>query len=153
MRHFRSLQARGDFLLNLSSSRCYGESTLAGLLTLTNGMPLLRGVLPASPMIGPGLYAVVLGIVAVAVVLWNVSRLEQRLARYNAYLFCGAWVRLPLLGINPRSFRTMLRLRPVSLAIVFGTIIVADYLLWNGKWAREFWHGRLESALLRERKA
>lgn len=56
----------GDFLLNLIFVGIlwqfwiclYPLSALAGLFTLVYALPYLRGVLPISPIIGPGLYAV-----------------------------------------------------------------------------------------------
>ena len=104
---FLGKQARGDFGLNLVFVGVLWEvwiclyplSALAGLLTLTNGMPLLRSLLPDSPIIGPGLYAVVLGSVAALIVLWNVSRLEHTLARHRAYRVLRHVMRIPLLGL------------------------------------------------------
>jgi hypothetical protein len=169
-------QARGDFLLNVIFVGILWEvwiclyplSALAGLLTLTNGMPFLRSVLPASPIIGPGLYAVVLGILAALVVLWNVSRLEHKLARYGAYRILRHLVRIPLLGIatvvaieeaqgfpydpTPAGINRILK-TPANLAIVVGAMVAAHFILWNWKAARAFWHRRLESAQLRTRGA
>src|SRR5580700_7487633 len=64
--------AKRDFVLNLIFVGVLWEvwvclyplSALAGLFTLIYAMPFLRGVLPPSPIIGQGLYAVVLGFVA-----------------------------------------------------------------------------------------
>jgi hypothetical protein len=163
----------GDLLLNLIFVSIFWEvwiclyplSALAGLLTLTNAMPFLRGVLPPSPVIGPGLYAVVLGIAAALIVLWNVSRLEHRLARSNVYRIPRHLARIPMLGIatvvaiekwrglpynpTPAAIRWILR-TPANLAIVIGVMIGAHFM-WNWRSAREFWHRRLEGARLRKR--
>jgi len=163
-----------DFLLNLIFVGflwevwvcLYPLSALAGLFTLFYSIPLLRRVLPASPIIGPGLYAVVVGLVAGAVVLWKASRLEHDLARHKLYRILRHLVRLPLLGIaavvalekaqglpyNPTPAEVVQILRvPANLAIVLGVMIASHFILWNWKWGREFWHRRLVSARLRKR--
>jgi hypothetical protein len=144
----------------------YPLAALAGLLTLLYSMPLLRRLLPPSPIIGPGLYAVVLGFVAAAVVLWSVSRLEHVLARFGFYRILRHVVRLPLLGLAtvvviqklqglPYDLTlagiTPILKAPANLAIVVGVMIASHFILWNWKWAREFWHRRLASAQLRKR--
>jgi hypothetical protein len=171
---FLHKQARGDLGLNVLFVGVLWEvwiclyplSALAGLLTLTNGMPLLRSLLPDSPIIGPGLYAVVLGSIAALVVLWNVSRLEHTLARNTAYRVLRHVVRIPLLGLaavvaieeyqgfpydpSPAAITRILQ-NPVNLALVVAAMIAAHFTLWNWKKAREFWHRRLEGANLRKR--
>ena len=166
--------ASRDFLLNLifvgflwEAWVClYPLSALAGLFTLVYAMPFLRGVLPESPIIGPGLCAVVLAIGAGAVVLWKVSRLEHDLARHKLYRILRHLVRLPLLGIaavvalerarglpyNPTPAEVMqILMVPANLATALGVMIVSHFILWNWKRGREFWHRRLVSARLRKR--
>ncbi len=166
--------AGGDFLLNLVFVGILWEvwvclyplSAVAGLLTLLYGMPFLRGVVPESPIIAPGLYAVGLAFVAAAVVLWNLSRLEHLLARSDLYRILRHLVRLPLLGLAtvialesaeglpydptmPGVKRILST--PTNLVIVVGVMIASHFILWNWKWAREFWHRRLAAAQLRKR--
>lgn len=166
--------AQGDFLLNLIFIGflwevwvcLYPVAALAGILTLIYGMPFLRSVLPPSPVIGPGLFAVVLAFVAAAVVLWSVSRLEHVLAGSGPYRILRHAVRLPLLGLatvimiqkvqglpyDPMPAGVMQVLKtPTNPAIVLGVMIASHFILWNWKWGREFWHRRLMSAQLRER--
>ena len=167
--------ARGDFGLNLLFCGLLWEvwvclyplSALAGLFTLIYGMPFLRGVLPPSPIVGPGLYAVVLGFVAAAVVLWTASRLEHVLARHLPYRLLRHLVRLPLLGLatvitiqkmhglpyNPTPAGVMPILKsPTNLGIVLAVMIASHFILWNWKRPREFWHRRLVGARLRGRE-
>jgi hypothetical protein len=129
-------------------------------------MPLLRSLLPDSPIIGPGLYAVVLASIAALVVLWNVSRLEHTLARHNAYRPLRHMVRIPLLGLavvvaieeylgfsydpSPAAITRILQ-NAAKLAFVVASTVAAHFTLWNWKRAREFWHRRLEGANLRKR--
>lgn len=164
----------GDFLLNLIFVGIlwqlwiclYPLSALAGLFTLVYAMPYLRGVLPISPIIGPGLYAVVLGCGAALVALWSASRFEQVLARHSLYRIVRHVVRLPLLGMaavvairkahglpyDPTlTGITPILKTPANLAIVIGVMIAFHFILWNWKGARDFWHRRLAGARLRSR--
>jgi hypothetical protein len=171
---FLKSSAGGDFGLNVVFVGVLWEvwvclypiSALAGLLTLLYGMPFLRNVLPPSPLIGPGLYAVVLAFVAAAIVLWNVSRLEHVLARHNLYRILRHLVRLPLLGMGtvillqkaqglpydptPAGVTQFLK-TPANLGIVLGVMVASHFILWNWKGAREWWHRRLAGAQLRKR--
>jgi hypothetical protein len=173
---FIGRSAGGDFLLNLIFVGVLWEvwiclyplSAIAGLLTLLYGMPFLRGVVPASSIIAPGLYAVGLAFIAAAVVLWNVSRLEHVLARTGLYRVLRHLVRLPLVGLatvvalesaqglpydpTMQGVRRVLN-TPANLVIVVGVMIASHFILWNWKWARGFWHHRLVAAQLRKRAA
>ena len=171
---FLGRSAAGDFGLNLAFVGflwgvwvcLYPAAALAGLFTLLYAMPFLRSVLPPSPIIGPGLYAVVLGFVAAAVVLWNVSRFEHILARTGFYRIARHLVRLPLLGLatvvaieEAHGMRYNLTLpaiervlkSPQNLGIVLAAMVASHFILWNWKWGREFWHRRLMGAQLRKR--
>jgi hypothetical protein len=162
----------GDFLLNLIFVGflwelwicLYPLSALAGLFTLVYALPYLRGVLPVSPIIGPGLYAVVLGCGAALVALWSASRLEQVLARHSLYRIIRHVARLPLLGMaavvaiqkahglpyDPTlTGITPILETPANVAIVIGVMIAFHFILWNWKGARDFWHRRLAGARLR----
>ncbi len=163
---------RGDFVLNLIFVGflwhiwicLYPLSALAGLFTLVYALPFLRSVLPESSIIGPGLYAVVLGCGAALVALWSASRLEEVLARYSVYRIVRHVVRIPLLGMaavvgiekaqglpyDPTLTGITAILRaPVNLAIVIGFMIAWHFILWNWNGARAFWHRRLAGARLR----
>jgi hypothetical protein len=162
---------KGDFVLNLIFVGILWEvwiclyplSALAGLVTLLYSMPFLRSVLPTSPIIGPGLYAVVLGFVLAAIALWTASRLEHRLARSLFYRLPRHLVRLVLLGwatalaiqkyhglpYNPMPEAIAPLLKDhTNLGIVIGVMVAAHFILWNWKGAREFWHRRLVGARL-----
>jgi len=144
----------------------YPLAAFAGFFALIYGMALLRNVLPPSPVIAPGLYVVVLGFLAAGVVLWSVSRLEHTLARFSAYRISRHLVRLPLLGLatvimiqkvqqlpydpSPSGVMRILKV-PTNLAIAIAVMVAAHFMLWNWKWAREFWHQRLAAAQLRRR--
>jgi hypothetical protein len=166
--------ASGDFVLNLIFVGflwelwvcLYPLPALAGLYTLVYAMRFLRGVLPPSPIIGPGLYAVVLGSLAAAIVLWSLSRLEHVVAHHRSYRIARHLVRLPLLGMvtivaiqkmqrlpydpTPSGIAPILK-SPTNLAVVLGVMLASHFILWNWKDAREFWHRRLSGAQLRKR--
>ena len=40
---------------------------------------------------------------------------------------------------------------PQNLGIVLAAMLASRFILWNWKWAREFWHRRLTGARLRRR--
>lgn len=165
--------AKGDFLLNAIFVGFFWEvwvclyplSALAGLFTLVYTMPFLRSVLPPSPIIGPGLYAVVLGIIAAAVALWTASRLEHRLARSLLYRIPRHLVRLLMLGWaaavaiqkgqglpynpSPAAIMPLLKEDHTALGTVIGVMVASHFVLWNWTWARDFWHRRLVGARLR----
>jgi len=171
---FLGRSAAGDFGLNVVFVGVLWEvwiclyplAALAGLFTLVYAMPFFRQVLPPSPIIGPGLYAVVLGFVAAAVVLWNVSRLEHVLARNGFYRLARHLVRLPIIGMavvvaieeshgmsyNP-AWPAVSRIlkNPTNAGLVLGAMVASHFILWNWKWARDFWHRRLMGAQLRKR--
>jgi hypothetical protein len=134
---------------------------------LLYALPFLRSALPPSPVY-PGLYAVALGVLGAAVVLWTVSRLEEFLTRHTLYRIFRHLVRLSLLGLTTvaviekvgqlpynltlKGIAPLLE-TPRNLAIVFGVIIASHFILWNWKGARAFWHRRLAGARLRSSAA
>ncbi|MGA2189351.1 MAG: hypothetical protein ABSH33_12535 [Steroidobacteraceae bacterium] len=167
---------KGDFLLNVIFVGVLWEvwvclyplAALAGLYTFVLALPFLRRALPDSPIIGPGLYAVILAPVAALIVLWSVSRLEHVFARNLLFRVIRHGVRLLLLAAltllviqktqghpyDP-SLAEAYRIlgSPQNLTIVVAVVIGSHFALWNWRFAREFWHRRLESARLRKPSA
>jgi hypothetical protein len=168
--------AQGDFLLNLILVGClwpalvclYPLSAATGYLTLLFGAGLAIRFVPPNTSINPNLIASAIGFVAALVVLWNVSRFEHVLARSNAYRILRHAVRVALIagvavaaiersqGISisyatPKLNFTHVLSDPEYLGTVVGVILASHFILWNWKWARDFWHRRLMAAQLRKR--
>jgi hypothetical protein len=167
---------RKDFLLNVVFVGVLWEvwvclyplAALAGLYTFVLALPFLRRVLPVSPIIGPGLYAVILAPLVALSVLWIVSRLEHVFARNILFRGLRHGVRLALLAAltlvliqktqghpyDPSLAEAHRILSsPQNLIIVLAVAIGSHFALWNWRSAREFWHRRLESARLRKASA
>ena len=171
-----SQRSGGDFLFNLivvgvlspAWACLYPLSATAGLFTLLFGAGLAVRFVPHDTSINPNLIASAIALVAALVVLWNVSRLEHILSRYNAYRIPRHVVRLVLIAVAtviaiqraqgiPISYAAQnLNLKyvlsnPMNLGIVIGVVVASHFILWNWKWARDFWHARLEGARLRKK--
>jgi len=168
--------AKGDFLLNLAVVGCvspvwaclYPVAAAAGYLALLFVAGIAIRYVPRDAPINPNLIASAIALVAALVVLWNVSRLENVLARFNAYRIPRHLVRLVLLASLAVVAIQMLRGTPISyalatpnfkhalfepanLGIVLGVVVASHFILWNWKWARDFWDRRLTAARLRKR--
>lgn len=166
----------GDFLLNVIAVGVlspvwvclYPLSALAGAFTFFYAYPFLLRFVPRSLLVGQYLPTLIVGSVVAAVVLWTVSRFESVIAANGGFRIARHVVRLPLLGLLTilaierthglrYNFAWPLVSRilsiPQYLAIVIGAMVAAHFVLWNWKWAREFWHRRLRGARLRTANA
>jgi hypothetical protein len=168
--------AKGDFLLNLVAVGCvwplwiclYPIAAAAGYFALLFGAGLAIRYVPRDAPINPNLIASAIGIVAGLIVLWNVSRFEHILARFNAYRIPRHAVRLALIaglaalaiqrfqGIPISYMAPNLNFRyvfsdPKNIGIVLAVVVASHFILWNWKWARDFWNRRLTAAQLRRR--
>jgi hypothetical protein len=116
-------------------------------------------------------FAQAVGIISCVVVAYIMIRVEYRLAQLPAYRLVRHPVRLLLLAILSipvlimvegayvsgsdtrfilavlSSPARMLRFvaNPVNAAILIAFVIAAHFVLWNWRWAREFWHKRLRA--------
>jgi hypothetical protein len=112
-----------------------------------------------------------LGIIAAIVVAYIMIRVEYRLAQASAFRLVRHPVRLLLLGILAipvlmmvegayvpgsetrfilavlSSPARMVRFvaNPVNAVVLIAFVIAAHFVLWNWRWAREFWHKRLKA--------
>jgi hypothetical protein len=169
---------KGDFLLNLALVACvspvwaclYPLAAGAGSLALLFVAGIAIRCLPRDVPINPNLIASAIAFVVALIVMWNVSRFEHILARFDAYRIPRHLVRLVLLGglavvaiqwlrgipisyaVSAPSFKHVL-FEPTNLGIVLGVVLASHFVLWNWKWAQDFWDRRLMAAQLRKRGA
>jgi hypothetical protein len=170
--------AKGDFLLNLAFVGClspvwaclYPLAAAAGYLALLFVAGIAIRFVPRDAPVNPNLIASAIALVAALIVIWNASRFEHVLARFNAYRIPRHLVRLALLAalavvaiqrlqgipisyaVSPPIFKRAL-FEPTNLGVVLGVVVVSHFMLWNWKWARDFWDRRLTAAQLRKRGA
>jgi hypothetical protein len=168
--------AKGDFLLNLILVGLVGPvwvclyplAAAAGYFALLFVAGIAIRFVPRDAPINPNLIASGIAIVAALVVLWNVSRFEHIAARFNAYRIPRHVVRLVLIAglavmaiqrlqgipisyaVLTPNFKHALA-DPRNLAIVGGVVVASHFMLWNWKWARDFWNRRLTAVQLRKR--
>ena len=144
----------------------YPFSALAAGFTFAVVTPILRGVLPPTTVILPGLLPVIGGVIAGLVAGWNACRFEEVLEKSTLYRVVRHLVRLPVIGMStamglqraegftydpsPGGIAQVLKVQ-MNLAIVLGVMIASHFVLWHWKWGREFWHRRLSAACLRKR--
>ena len=144
----------------------YPFSALAAGFTFAVVTPILRGVLPPTTVILPGLLPVIGGVIAGLVAGWNTCRFEEVLEKNALYRVVRHLVRLPVIGMStamalqkaegfpydpsPGGIAQVLEVQ-MNLAIVLGVMIASHFILWHWKWGREFWHHRLSAACLRKR--
>jgi len=166
---------KGDFLLNLALVGCvspvwaclYPLAAGAGCLALFFVAGVAIRFIPRDAPLNPNLIASSIALFAALVVLWNVSRFEHVLARFNAYRIPRHLVRLGLLGglavvsiewlrgiplsfaVSAPSFKRAL-FDPTNLGIVLGVVVASHFILWNWKWAHDVWDRRLIAARLRK---
>jgi hypothetical protein len=116
-------------------------------------------------------FAQAVGVIAMVVVAYIMIRVEYRLAQLTGYRLARHPARLVLLGIlgipvlmmiegayvpgsetrfilailsNPARMMRFVA-NPINAAILIAFVIASHFLLWNWRWAREFWHKRLKA--------
>lgn len=142
----------------------YPVTSLAGVLAGMFTIPIFTRMLPPD---GHDV-ALVMGIAVGAVVIGILIRIEYRLSQHLGFRLVRHGLRLALLSLlaipaimlgdhtfrmtatsgfytsivnNPRLLLGFFT--PVNLGIWAGIMVGLHFMLWNWKWARNFWHRRL----------